>query len=312
MPIPLPTPSVAARLDNAFERAPLPSWEEPLSTRPSLDDIFSHLGEKPAPQSSKRELFSPRDEELPSTQAAPVLDELDELDELELEEDFDFEDMQLPDPGQKHHFFHDEHIPALDETPVVPAVAYVEQRLEAEGLPSSPAEAEVAPQELAAAQQEPAQTIPAAPITKRMLDPRLEAPVWEVWIEGGDPIGPVSADQIARGVREGRVPSHASVKRASDTFWLDMLDVPDIVEALKSHSKESAPPPQLVAPTLTVRQYMVWVEGSDPVGPVSADQIARGIRAGKVPTHASLQRVGDLFATDVLDEPEVIAALKLL
>ena len=57
---------------------------------------------------------------------------------------------------------------------------------------------------------------------------------------------------------------------------------------------------------------MVWVSGSDPVGPVSADQVARGIRAGKVPADASIQRVGDLFATDVLDEPDIIAALKAL
>ena len=55
---------------------------------------------------------------------------------------------------------------------------------------------------------------------------------------------------------------------------------------------------------------MVWFDGGDAVGPVSADQIARGIRAGKVPTDASIQRVGDLFAFDVLDEPDVIAALK--
>jgi hypothetical protein len=142
------------------------------------------------------------------------------------------------------------------------------------------------------------------------IDPRLAAPIWQVWIEGGEPIGPVSADQIARGVRAGKVPSHASVKLEADTFWSDLLDVPDVVSALKVVSAESEPPPPMIAPGLVIRQYLVWIEGSDPVGPVSADQIARGIRAGKVPTHASIQRVGDLFASDVLDEPEVIAALK--
>ena len=45
---------------------------------------------------------------------------------------------------------------------------------------------------------------------------------------------------------------------------------------------------------------------------LSADQIARGMRARKVPSDASVQRVGELFSTDVLDEPDVIAALKLL
>jgi hypothetical protein len=51
---------------------------------------------------------------------------------------------------------------------------------------------------------------------------------------------------------------------------------------------------------------------SSTVDPVSADQVARGIRAGKVPSDASIQRLGDLFACDVLDEPDVIAALKPL
>ncbi|MBX3203535.1 MAG: hypothetical protein KF764_00640 [Labilithrix sp.] len=142
---------------------------------------------------------------------------------------------------------------------------------------------------------------------------RLKAPVWQVWIEGGDPIGPVSADQLARGIQAGKVPTHASVRRESDTFWGDILDAADIVAALKAVSAESEPPPPpSLAPSLVIRQYMVWVPGSDPVGPVSADQVARGIRAGKVPPDASIQRVGDLFASDVLDEPDVIAALKQL
>jgi len=142
--------------------------------------------------------------------------------------------------------------------------------------------------------------------------PRLVAPVWHVWIEGGEPVGPVSADQIARGMRAGKVPSDASVRHESETFWTDLLDIPDVIAALKSVSEESEPPPSesRIAPSLLVREFMVWFGDGDPVGPVSADQIARGIRAGKVPTDANVQRIGDLFAFDVLDEPDVIAALK--
>lgn len=36
------------------------------------------------------------------------------------------------------------------------------------------------------------------------------------------------------------------------------------------------------------------------------------LRAGKVPAHASAQRVGELFASGVLDEPDIIAALEQL
>lgn len=145
------------------------------------------------------------------------------------------------------------------------------------------------------------------------LATRLSEPVWHVWVEGGEPVGPVSADQIARALRTGKLPSHASVRHDTDTFWSDLFDNVDLVAALKAVSPESEPPPpSTLSPGLAIRKYMVWVEGSDSVGPVSADQIARGIRAGKVPTHASIQRVGDLFASDVLDEPDVVAALKLL
>ena len=148
---------------------------------------------------------------------------------------------------------------------------------------------------------------------RQAIDPRLLAPVWHVWIEDADPVGPVSAERIARGIRAGKVPSDASVRHDTDTFWTDLLDQADIVAALKAVSHESdVPPPPSVRESLSLAQYLVWIGDSDPVGPVSADQIARGIRAGKVPSDASIQRVGDLFASDVLDEPEVILALKQL
>jgi hypothetical protein len=81
--------------------------------------------------------------------------------------------------------------------------------------------------------------------------------------------------------------------------------------AMFSYALESGPalPP---ASSLTERMWLVWIEGGDPVGPVSAEQIARGIRAGKVPADASIQREGDVFWSDVLSEPDIIAALKLV
>ena len=64
------------------------------------------------------------------------------------------------------------------------------------------------------------------------------------------------------------------------------------------------------AHSLDERSWLVCVQGSDAVGPVSARQIALGIRAGKVPTDASVQRTGDVWWSGVLDEPVVIEALK--
>jgi len=64
------------------------------------------------------------------------------------------------------------------------------------------------------------------------------------------------------------------------------------------------------ADPLDEQRWLVFVDGADTVGPVSARQIARGIRAGKVPTDASVQRAGDVWWSGVLDEPVVIEALK--
>lgn len=59
--------------------------------------------------------------------------------------------------------------------------------------------------------------------------------------------------------------------------------------------------------------WMVWVEGAEHVvGPVTAHQLARGLRAGKVPMDASVQRQGDVWWRDILEEPEVIEALTSL
>src|SRR5262245_60674957 len=134
-----------------------------------------------------------------------------------------------------------------------------------------------------------------------MSEPRLKQRVWLVWVDDADPVGPVSADQIARGIRAGKVPSDARVKRETDIFWSDAVDEADIVAALSAVTAESATPPPVAAKDerLSTPEFLVWIPGGDPVGPVSASQIARGIRAGKVPSDASIQRVGDFFAHDV-------------
>jgi len=57
--------------------------------------------------------------------------------------------------------------------------------------------------------------------------------VFHVCVEGSDPIGPVSAEQIARGVIAGRVPRDAFVAREGAESWTDLLDVPEVVRAMK-------------------------------------------------------------------------------
>ena len=66
------------------------------------------------------------------------------------------------------------------------------------------------------------------------------------------------------------------------------------------------------ADALTVVEWYVSVDGSEAVGPVSADQIARGIRAGKVPQDAQVVRFGSEDWEDILASGAVVAALKAL
>ncbi len=63
----------------------------------------------------------------------------------------------------------------------------------------------------------------------------LEQPIWLVYVEGGENVvGPVSARQLARGIRAGRVPADASVQREGEVFWSGILDEADIIAALKT------------------------------------------------------------------------------
>jgi hypothetical protein len=68
------------------------------------------------------------------------------------------------------------------------------------------------------------------------LDPAeaISLPEWYVWVEGGDAVGPVSANQIARGILAGKVPRDAQVARHGDDAWFEVLDSGAVVAALKS------------------------------------------------------------------------------
>ena len=62
----------------------------------------------------------------------------------------------------------------------------------------------------------------------------LVLPEWYVRVESGATVGPVSADQIARGIRLGRVPSDAMIARFDQQQWAYALDSTAIVAALRS------------------------------------------------------------------------------
>jgi hypothetical protein len=57
---------------------------------------------------------------------------------------------------------------------------------------------------------------------------------WYVRVDAGETVGPVSADQIARGIKLGRVPTDAMLARFDQTDWANVLDSSAIVAALRS------------------------------------------------------------------------------
>jgi hypothetical protein len=63
----------------------------------------------------------------------------------------------------------------------------------------------------------------------------MDVPQWFVLAESSDEaVGPVSADQIARGILAGKVPRDAYVACEGDPGWREILDVPEVVGALKA------------------------------------------------------------------------------
>jgi hypothetical protein len=67
-----------------------------------------------------------------------------------------------------------------------------------------------------------------------------------------------------------------------------------------------------VSSRVEIREWYVCTRGSEPVGPVSTELVARGIIAGKVPRDALIARVGDSVWQRVLRVPEITAALEML
>ncbi|HSO39497.1 MAG TPA: hypothetical protein VLT33_43515 [Labilithrix sp.] len=62
----------------------------------------------------------------------------------------------------------------------------------------------------------------------------LDAPLWLVHVEGDHVVGPVSATQVAQGIRAGHLPSGASIQAAGEVFWTGVLDEPAVIAALRS------------------------------------------------------------------------------
>ncbi len=102
--------------------------------------------------------------------------------------------------------------------------------------------------------------------------PFLRRDLW-VWAESGEPVGPVSVDQIARGILAGRVPLQAWVTRPGDPRWTKVLELRDIVRALElSSAVESLDPADS-------EEELVDVEGDEDDDDGIGEAIARAAAA---------------------------------
>jgi hypothetical protein len=72
------------------------------------------------------------------------------------------------------------------------------------------------------------------PVPSFVVHSRVDIREWYVSAGHGEPVGPVSTELVARGIAAGKVPRTAYVARVGEVFWQDVLDVPEIVSALKS------------------------------------------------------------------------------
>jgi hypothetical protein len=70
---------------------------------------------------------------------------------------------------------------------------------------------------------------------------------WFVYVDGGDHVGPVTIDLLARGLAAGRVPKDAQVARGKADEWRPALTFPELVAAMEEASaRDGAQLPPLV------------------------------------------------------------------
>ena len=120
--------------------------------------------------------------------------------------------------------------------------------------------------------------------------------------------------------------THPSSKSALTMRDFDTLaeDISVDVDDASSHShsgvqrvqRVGSPPPSLGSlgslGSLEASRWLVHVGGDDVFGPVSARQVAEAMKSGRLPAEASIQAVGEVFWTGLLDEPAIVAALQAI
>jgi hypothetical protein len=123
------------------------------------------------------------------------------------------------------------------------------------------------------------------------------------------PSGPFSLAELQAKVWGRQIPNDAQVARVGDSVW---VPVHQIAPPLEDDDEVKT----LVAPTVVERVYEVTVDGETIVGPVSFDQLRRGVHEGKLPLEARVRTsvaanwrpIGDVIAPPPAPSPYATAA----
>jgi hypothetical protein len=105
------------------------------------------------------------------------------------------------------------------------------------------------------------------------------------------PKGPFSLDELRGGIAAKDVPPDARVSRVGDTTWVAISEVVPQAPEVVASPPPNDPPSQVAAIGLEPN-FEVTLDGLKIVGPVTLDQIRRGIDAGKISADAKGRRRG--------------------
>jgi hypothetical protein len=125
---------------------------------------------------------------------------------------------------------------------------------------------------------------------------------WFVSVDGGDPIGPVTLDQLVRGSQAGKIPIHADVCPEGGTHWTPLRDLPELASPASRGRPDAKPGGDEARDT---RSWYVRTAGAGENGPISTSKLLRSIHASGIPMDAQVREDGARTWLPILNVPEL-------
>lgn len=136
---------------------------------------------------------------------------------------------------------------------------------------------------------------------------------WYVRAGAGEPVGPVTTELVARGIRAGKVPIDARVCRVGQDAWEPLIAVSEFARVVKEVAHAPAAPPSDPLPhalgdsSSGAEEWYVRI-GELTIGPVTSTQVIQSIEAGNIVGTADVCRLGKTEWRSIRDEPLFVRA----